>query len=139
MTSEYAKPLPLPQPESDYYWEQAANGKLVIQKCSDCDNTQFYPRVLCTACNSRSLGWIESSGNGTLFTFSIVHLPPHPGFAPDTPYIAAIVELEEGVKMPSQVIGIEPEPDFLRIGMPLEVVFEKATDAISLPKFRPVE
>lgn len=139
MSPEYTKPVPVPQPESDHYWEQAKNGKLVLQKCNDCDAVQFYPRVLCLECNSRSLGWLESSGRGTLFTFSIVHVAPHPGFRDDLPYIAAIVELEEGVKMPSQVIGIEPDPELLHIGMPLEVAFEEITESISLPKFRPAE
>lgn len=139
MTPDYTKPVPVPQPESDHYWQQVSEGKLVVQKCADCEETQFYPRNFCTACNSRSVEWIESSGRGTLFTFAIVHQPPHPGFADDIPYITAIVELEEGVKMPSQVIGIAPEPDQLRIGMPLEVVFEEATAEISLLKFRPVK
>ena len=137
MATEYSKPLPVPQPESDDYWEQAANGKLVAQRCADCDALQFYPRVFCTSCSSRSLEWQELSGKGTLFTFTIVHQPPHRGFTGDVPYIAAIVELAEGVKMPSQVIGIEPDPDALSIGMPLEVVFEQVTDTITLPKFKP--
>ncbi len=139
MSPEYNKPVPVPQPESDHYWEQAKSGKLVFQKCDDCGTVQFYPRVLCIDCNSRSLGWVESTGRGTLFTFSIVHAPPHPVFRDDLPYVTAIVELEEGVKMPSQVIGIEPEPDQLHIGMQLEVAFEEITESISLPKFRPSE
>lgn len=139
MPDTYSKPVPMPQPESDHYWDQAKNGKLVFQKCNDCDSVQFYPRVLCTACSSRSLDWIESSGRGTLFTFSIVHVAPHPGFREDLPFITAIVELEEGVKMPSQVIGIEPDPELLHIGMQLEVAFEEITDSISLPKFRPAK
>lgn len=139
MSTKYSKPIPVPQPESDHYWEQAAAGKLVFQRCNDCDSVQFYPRVLCTACNSRSMDWAESSGKGTLFTFSIVHQPPHPGFREDLPYITAIVELEDGVKMPSQVIGIEPDPDQLSIGMSLEVAFEQITESISLPKFRPAK
>ena len=138
MTPDYNKPVPVAQPESDYYWQQAKSGKLVIQKCSDCGEVQFYPRVLCTHCGGKSLEWIESSGRATLFTFAIVHAPPHPGFAGDVPYITAIVELEEGAKMPSQVIGIKPEPDNLRIGMALQVVFEQITDEVALPKFRPV-
>jgi uncharacterized OB-fold protein len=137
MATEYSKPFPVPQPESDFYWEQATNGKLVAQRCADCHSLQFYPRVFCTSCSSRSLEWQELSGKGTLFTFTIVHQPPHPGFAGNVPYIAAIVELAEGVKMPSQVIGIEPDPDALSIGMPLEVVFEQVTDTITLPKFKP--
>lgn len=139
MTNQYNKPIPVPHPESDHYWEQAAAGKLVIQQCADCGDAQFFPRALCIHCGGRSLNWIESSGRGTLFTFAIVHVAPHPGFSGDLPYITAIVELEEHVKMPSQVIGIEPEPGHLRIGMPLQVVFEQITDDISLPKFRPAD
>ena len=139
MAPDYTKPLPVAQPESDHYWQQAAEGKLVLQKCSNCGEAQFYPRVLCVHCGARSVEWIESSGRATLFTFAIVHVPPLPGFAGDTPYITAIVELEEGVKMPSQVIGIEPDPDLIHIGMPLQVVFDQVIDEISLPKFKPVE
>jgi uncharacterized OB-fold protein len=139
MSTEYTKPLPVAQPESDHYWQQAANGKLVIQKCSDCKQAQFYPRVLCTHCGGQSLEWVESSGRATLFTFAIVHIAPHPGFRGDVPYISAMVELEDGVKMPSQVIGIEPDPEHIHIGMPLQVVFEQVTDEIALPKFQPVE
>ncbi|MDA1296379.1 MAG: Zn-ribbon domain-containing OB-fold protein [Chloroflexi bacterium] len=139
MATDHTKPLPVAQPESDHYWEQAANGKLVLQRCSDCGEAQFYPRVMCIHCGSRSIEWIESSGRATLFTFAIVHVPPHPGFRGDVPYVTAIVELEEGVRMPSQVIGIEPDPDQLRIGMPLQVVFDQVTDDVALPKFRPVE
>ena len=139
MPEEYSKPLPVPQPESEHYWQQAAAGKLVIQKCQECGEAQFYPRVLCAHCGGQSLEWLECSGRANLFTFAIVHVPPHPGFAGEVPYITAIVELEEGVKMPSQVIGIEPDPAEIHIGMPLQVVFEKATDEISLPVFQPAE
>ncbi len=136
-SSEYSKPLPVPQPESDYYWEQARHGKLVVQNCVDCEGAQFYPRVLCAGCGSRNLEWLEASGRATLYTFAIVHQPPHPGFRDDLPYITAIVELEEGVRIPSQVIGIEPDPDLLHIGMQLEVAFEEIDESITLPKFRP--
>ena len=139
MSDEQRAILPVSQPESDYYWDQAASGKLVVQKCTDCSEAQFYPRVLCTSCGSKNLEWIESTGRGTLFTFAIVHQPPAKEFVDQVPYVAAIVELEEGVKMPSQVIGIEPTPEALRIGMPLEVVFEKLTADVSLPKFNPTE
>ena len=137
MTS-YNKPLPVAQPESDFYWQSAKDGKLVVQKCSSCGEAQFYPRALCTKCGSKSLEWTEASGKATLFTFAIVHQAPHPGFAGDTPYITAIVELAEGVKMPTQVVGVDPEPENLSIDMELEVVFDAVTDEVTLPKFKPV-
>lgn len=137
MTDQYTKPLPLAQPESDHYWESAKAGKLVVQKCSDCNEAQFYPRAICTSCGSKSLEWMEASGKATLFTFAIVHVPPHNGFADDLPYVTAIVELAEGVKMPTQIIDVDPAPENLRIGMDLDVVFDSVTDEVTLPKFKP--
>jgi len=139
VTGSYSKPLPTPQPESDYYWQSARHGKLVLQKCSDCSEAQFYPRVFCTHCGSRAVEWVSASGRGTLFTFAIVHAPPHPGFAGDVPYVTAIVALEEGPMLPSNIVGVEPEPQNLNIGMPLEVVFDAVTDEITLPRFRPAK
>ena len=139
MTNSYNKPLPVSQPESDYYWQSAKDGKLVLQKCSDCREAQFFPRVFCTHCGSRAVEWVEASGRATLFTFAIVHQAPHPGFAGDVPYVTAIVELEEGAKMPTQIVGVTPEPESLRIGMPLEVVFDAVTEDVTLPKFRPTQ
>ena len=137
MPENYDKPLPAPQPESDHYWQSAAAGKLVFQRCRDCGEAQFYPRVLCVHCSGRSLEWEESAGKGTLFTYTIVHIAPHPGFREDVPYVAGIVELEEGLKMPASITGVEPVPESIAIGMPLEVVFDQVTDEITLPRFRP--
>ena len=82
---------------------------------------------------------MRASGRATLHTFAIVHRAPTEQFADDAPYITAIVELEEGPRMPTNIVGVvEPTPDKLRIGMPLEVVFEDISDAISLPKFQPL-
>ncbi|MEX0761577.1 MAG: Zn-ribbon domain-containing OB-fold protein [Dehalococcoidia bacterium] len=137
MPSEYTKPLPVAQPESDRYWEGARNSELWLQRCESCHSTQFYPRRFCTACGSRDVGWLRATGRGTLYTFTIVHRPPHPGFADDLPYIAAIVELEEGPRVPTNVVGVDPAPENLEIGMPVRAVFEKATDQVTLPKFTP--
>ena len=76
-------------------------------------------------------------GNATLFTFAIVHAPPHPAFAQDVPYITAIVELEEGPKMPANIVGVDPDPANLEIGMPLKVVFTKVNEECTLPNFAP--
>ena len=100
---------PIPQPESDKYWEGANKGKLLLQKFGD--HIQFYPRAVSTKDGSRDVEWIEASGKATLYTFTIVHQPPHPSFVDDVPYIAAIVTLEEGVNMPTRIIGIDPEPE----------------------------
>ena len=139
MTNSYSKPLPVSQPESDRYWEGARSGELMLQRCDDCGSAQFYPRVLCAGCGSRNIAWTVASGRATLFTFSVVHLPPHQGFAGDVPYVAAIVELEEGPRMPTRIVGVDPDPENLSIGMPLEVVFEEVTETVTLPMFRPVD
>lgn len=136
MTQGIPRRLPIPQPETEYYWEKARAHELWLMRCDDCGNAYFYPRSICPICFSRNTRWFQASGRGTLFAFSIVHRPPSPAFA--VPYVAAMVELEEGPRMPTNLVGVEPDPTAVRIGMPVEVVFEDVTDAISLPKFRPV-
>lgn len=126
---------PIPQPESDKYWEGANEGKLLLQKFGD--HIQFYPRAVSTKDGSRDVEWIEASGKATLYTFTIVHQPPHPSFVDDVPYIAAIVTLEEGVNMPTRIIGINPEPENLTLGMDLKLDFIDA-DGQKLPVFKPV-
>jgi len=125
---------PIPQPESDKYWEGANKGKLMLQKFGD--HIQFYPRAVSTKDGSRDVEWIEASGKATLYTFTIVHQPPHPSFVDDIPYIAAIVTLEEGVNMPTRIIGIDPEPENLTLGMDLKLDFIDA-DGQKLPVFKP--
>lgn len=139
MTNRYKKPIPSPQGESDFYWEKANQHELWIRKCDDCGETYFYPRDISPCCFSKQTSWVRASGRATLHTFAIVHRAPTEQFADDAPYVTAIVELEEGPRMPTNIIGVvEPTPDKLRIGMPLEVVFEDVSDVISLPKFQPL-
>ncbi len=135
--AEYNKPVPIPQPESDRYWEAAYRGELWLRRCRDCDMAYFYPRDICPTCHSRRTDWFRTSGEGTLYTYAIVHRPPHPGFADEAPYVVALVELDDGVRIPTNIVGVEPEPDNLQIGMPVKVVFEKITERITLPKFTP--
>ena len=89
-------------------------------------------------CFSKDTTWIQASGKATLFTYGIVHRAPHAGFAEDVPFVTAIVKLEEGPKMPTNIVMDNPTPEKLQIDMPLEVVFESVSDEISLPKFKPV-
>ena len=80
---------------------------------------------------------MKASGNASLFTYGIVHRPPHPGFMAEVPFVTAIVELEEGPKMATNIVMDDPTPEKLQIGMSLEVVFEDITDDIAIPKFKP--
>jgi len=137
MTSGYNKPVPVPQGESDYYWEKAKAHELWLRQCDDCGNAYFYPRDISPCCFSKNTSWMQASGKATLFTFAIVHRPPHPGFREIAPYVTAIVELEEGPKFPTNIVIDDPTPENLQIDMALEVTFDDITDTISLPKFKP--
>ncbi len=135
----YSKPIPVPQGESDYYWEKAKAHELWLRKCDDCNQAYFYPRDICPMCFSRNTSWIQASGKGTLHTFAIVHRAPTLAFRDDAPFVVAMVDLEEGPRMPTNLIDVEPNPANITIGMPVEVVFEDITDEITLPKFKPEE
>ena len=137
MTTGYNKPIPVPQVESDVYWQGAKKHELWLRNCNDCGNAYFYPRDISPCCFSRNTGWVQASGNATLFTYAIVHRAPHMGFVGDVPFVTAMVELEEGPIMPTNIVIDDPTPENLQIGMPLEVVFEDITDDIALPKFKP--
>ena len=133
----YTKPVPVPQGESDYYWEKAKAHELWLRNCGDCNRAYFYPRDICPHCFSRNTSWIHASGKGTLHTFAIVHRAPTPAFRDDAPFVVAMVDLEEGVRMPTNLVEVEPDPANITIGMAVEVVFEDSTDEIALPKFKP--
>ena len=137
MADGYQGPLPVKQPESDFYWEKAQAHELWVQKCNDCDKAYFYPRDFCPACGSRNVEWIQASGRGTLHTFAIVHRAPVPAFRDRVPFVVAMVDLDEGARMPTNLIGVEPDPAHIQVGMPVEVAFEDLTDEITLPMFRP--
>ena len=136
-TPSYAGPIPKPTPETKPFWEAAKQRKLRIQRCRDCAQHYFYPRPLCPHCLSRNVEWIEASGRGTLHSFVINHRAPR-GFPATGPFIIGIVQLDEGPKMMSNIVGIAADPKQLRCDMPVEVVFEDITDEITLSKFKPV-
>jgi|DewCreStandDraft_2_1066082.scaffolds.fasta_scaffold00520_22 uncharacterized OB-fold protein len=137
MTQADQRPLPVPQPESDFYWEKCREHELWLRRCNDCQKAYFYPRDICPHCFSRNVTWVKASGRGTVFTYAIVHRPPTPAFRDKVPYVVAIVELEEGPKIPTNLVGIEPDPAKIRVGMPVVVDFEDVSPTISLPVFRP--
>lgn len=129
---------PVPQPESDFYWEKCKEHELWLRHCRLCDDIYFYPRDISPCCFSRDTDWIQSSGRGTLHAFAIVHRGPIPAFRDRAPYIVAMVELEGGARMPTNLVDVDPDPSVIKIGMEVEVVFDDLDDKISLPKFRPV-
>lgn len=136
------KPLPRPTPETEPFWEGTKQHKLMIQYCNDCQQYYFYPRPYCRHCLSDNVEWRQVSGRATLHTFVVNHRPA-PGFDNEAPYVIAIMELAEGPRMMSNLVGVDAnEPERLlemaRKKQPFEVVFEAANEEITLPKFRPV-
>jgi uncharacterized OB-fold protein len=126
--------LPEPTPETRHFWEGALEGELRLQRCDECAHTYFPPRPFCPACASRSVSVYAASGRGTLHSYVINHRPA-PGF--EAPYSIAIVELDEGPRMMSNIVDVEQTPEALELDMPLEVKFERVSDEIALPLFRP--
>ncbi len=131
-----ARLIPPKSPFTEPYWEAAAKGELLIQKCSACQHAQFPPRKHCENCGSAHVAWVASSGNGVIYTFTIARRPPHPVFAEQVPLVVAVVELEEGVKLMTNII--ECDPDDVAIGMSVKVAFEPVDDSeVVLPVFSP--
>ena len=130
------KPLPAVTEDGAPYWEACRQGRLEVQRCAACGHLRWPPSVLCPRCLADDTAWVPLSGRGTIYSYIIVHRPQHPAFFDDVPYNVAIVELEEGIRMHTNIVGCSNEA--LRIGLPVEVVFQKLTDELSLPKFRPL-
>jgi len=119
------------------FWAAAREHRLLIQHCRACGRHQFIPQSCCRACLSEQVEWVETSGSGKVYSYTIIHRPPTRRFQEDVPYTVALVELDEGVRMMSNIVGIAPER--VRVGMAVEVVFEDISPEISLPKFRPAK
>jgi hypothetical protein len=130
-------PLPIPQPESQRYWEGLRNREIWLRHCETCSATYFYPRDICPECFSRHTSWLRSAGRGLLHAFVIVHRPPAPAFGGRVPYVAGLVQLEGSARIPTNLIDVPPDPEHVRIGMALEPVFEDYGPDITLLKFRP--
>jgi uncharacterized OB-fold protein len=130
-----SKPVPRPTPETQPYWDGARAGALRIQRCTACGRFYFYPRPFCPRCWSSDVEWVAVSGRARLHSYVINHRPA-PGFDEEAPYAIAVVELEEGPRMMSSIVGVEATPESLVLDMDLEVAFEDR-DGICVPVFRP--
>ena len=130
----YAKPLPALEGFAQEFYEWCKQNQLRFQRCTACGTWRHVPREMCAACGSWEWEWAASSGRGKVFTWTVIARALHPAFQNDTPYAPVVIEMDEGVRLLSQVVDCAP--DQLRIGMPVEVVFHAVTSAITLPKFR---
>ena len=137
---ELDRPLPQPiTPEAKPYWDGLREQKLMLPRCRQCRRAFFYPRVLCPFCSSREIAWVQASGRGRLYSFEIAHQILNRAFKVKTPVVLAMVELDEGPRLLTNLVNVDPSPQALRCDMPVEVVFEKLTDEISLPMFQPAK
>lgn len=141
-TAPPAKPVPVPDEESAPFFDGALQGRLMLLRCRDCAtfmSPTAYMRVpkrpRCVGCFSADLDWAPSTGRATLYSFVVMHQLYDEAFAADVPYNVCVVETEEGVRLTSQVVDCAN--DELEIGMPLQVTFERMSDTVAVPKFRP--
>lgn len=131
----YARPLPQPTPESQPFWDGCRRHALELQRCQACQAFWFPPSSRCPRCWASAWDWRPVSGRGEVFTFTVMRRAYHPGFVDQLPYVVAVVQLEEGPRLISNVVGCEP--DAVDVGMAVEVFFEDVTAEVTLPKFRP--
>lgn len=134
--AEIKRARPHPTPETQHFWDGARRGELLLQRCDECGKPYFPPRPFCPVCASSSVSVFRASGRGRLYSYNINHRPA-PGFTP--PYAIAVVELDEGPRMMTNIVDCPQTPAALQLDMPLEVVFERLDDDIALPLFRPAQ
>lgn len=132
--ADYVKPLPTINAETAPFWAAAKEHKLVIQKCKRCWNLQHFPRAICGACGNEEFEWVQSSGKGEVYSLTRVYMNRAPGWVDEVPYVFAIIQLNEGIHMISNVVGTPAEE--VVIGTPVEVIFEDVNDEVSIPKFK---
>lgn len=128
------KPLPVLEGLAGEFYGFCRQQQLRFQRCTQCHTFRHVPREICSRCNSFDWEWVASSGRGTVYTWTVVERALHPAFASATPMAPVVVEMEEGVRMLSELVDC-PIAE-LRIGMPVEAVFEVVTPEVTLPRFR---
>src|ERR1700755_223760 len=132
--SEGRRARPQPTPETQHFWDGTKAGELRLQRCNACGKVYFPPRPFCPACAARDVSVFAASGKGRLYSY-VIHHRPVPGFTP--PYAIAVVELDEGPRLMTNITGCPQTPEALQLDMPVEIAFERLDDEITLPLFRP--
>lgn len=133
--SDEQRPLPTPDPGTAPYWEATRAHTLKLPRCEDCGEVHFYPRSVCPHCGSARLTWIEACGRGSVYSYTVVHRPPSPAFKPLVPYVVAVVALDEGPHLMTNIGGCSV--DDVRIGMKVQVAWEDFDPTVTLPYFVP--
>ena len=132
---KYEKPFPQPTADPQPFWEYCKKHELRMQECSQCGHIRYPRGIVCPKCCSMEYEWTKLMGRGEVFSFSTFHYVYNKAFSNEVPYVAAAIELEEGPRMISNIIGCKLED--IKIDMPVEVYFEDITDEFALPKFKP--
>ncbi|GAB3673825.1 Zn-ribbon domain-containing OB-fold protein [Salinisphaera aquimarina] len=135
-TQQVSRPIPIPDPTTVRFWKAASEGRLELPHCDACDKLHYYPRAICPYCGSEDLSWRQLSGRGAVHSWTISRRPAGAGFADLAPYAVALIDLEEGPRMLSNVRT--DDLDALTIGQAVSVDFEALADDIALPVFTPV-
>ncbi len=129
------KPTAVQTPDTAPFWQACDSGELLLQRCSSCSTLRYFPRPGCHNCGSLEFSWQKSTAKGTIYTYTSVYRPAHPAFT-DVPYTLVVVELEEGVRIMSQLVDCSPED--VRIGMAVGVAWDTSVEP-ALPYFKPLE
>jgi uncharacterized OB-fold protein len=134
------KPRPVPTPVSQPFWDALRDERVDLQRCDDCGRWVYYPRSRCPTCLSARLTWTTVEGKGSVYTFTVAEQATAPPFADEVPQLLAIVELDEGVRMSTTLVGVRP--DMVDIGLSVVPVFDHGGDrddhgGITLLRFRP--
>ena len=130
MSEPKPRPQPIVDPDAEPFWNAAKEGRLLVQRCGACGKAQLYGRASCTSCHSTDVAWEEASGRGTVHTFTVIRQHFARPFREMVPYVVALVDLDEGARLMSNVTGVDPED--VQIGMTVKVRFEE-----DLPMFEP--
>jgi uncharacterized OB-fold protein len=133
---DYKKPLPNVNEDTREFWHSCRLHQLRFQKCGSCGHIRWPPSMICPMCYSRDTQWIVSGGKGKVYTFVVYHVAYHPGFEDEVPYVVADVELEEGPRLLTNIVGCRT--DEVECDMSVEVTWEDITEEFSLPKFKPI-
>ena len=134
--STYKRPLPVIHPDNAPYWAALKNHELRMQRCKDCNTLRYPVSPVCYNCLSENCEWEQLSGKGTLGTWIVVETATgNPAWQEVVPYVVALVNLAEGPRITTNIVDIEP--DKLKYGMPLEIVYDDVTPQVTLAKFRP--
>jgi uncharacterized OB-fold protein len=132
--SGHVPPVPPADRLTEPFWEATAESRYLLQWCKVCEQPIYYPRHACPVCLGDALDWRPASGRGTVYAFSIVHLPIAPWMADRMPYVPALVDLEEGVRVLTNIVDCDPRQ--VVVGAAVEVRWEPLDDGRALPWFR---